>query len=295
MIGARRVVTGLVVSAVVVGILGVDLWTGTAWATSALIALMLAQALRECYAMLAAAGQPAHGRLAVVATLVLLALRAAAEPLGLSTAEARAMLFAGLGAVSVAPLVLGIARGPTDDGPGPGDLARAIATAFPILWVALLGSFLLELRLIPGDAAHGVPRGLGLCLLVVAAVKIGDSAAYFVGKTLGRRRMCWVSPKKTWEGAFASLVASVAVAVLVGHWLGLDQRLMAGLGLVSSLAGQGGDLVESYVKRAVGVKDSTTTFGELGGVLDMLDALLLAAPAAYLWCELLVVRGGLPG
>jgi len=293
-IAARRVGTGLAVSAVVVGILGVDLWTGTPWATSVLIALLLAQAMRETYAMLATAGQPAHGRLAVAAAFALLLLRAAAGPLGLSPAEARTILFAGLAAVGVAPLALGIARGPGDDGPRPADLARAAATAFPILWVGVLGAFLLELRLIPGEAEHGVPLGLGLCLLVVAAVKIGDSAAYFVGKAIGRHRMCWVSPKKTWEGALASIIASISIAVLVGVWLGTDQRLMAGLGFVASLAGQGGDLVESYVKRAVGVKDSTTTFGELGGVLDMLDALLLAAPAAYVWCDLLVVRGGLP-
>ena len=294
MIAARRVVTGLSVSAAVLGILGVDLWTGTAWATSLLVALLIAQALRETYAMLETAGQPAHGRVAVISTLVLLLIRAAAEPLGLSPSEARTILFAGLGMVGAAPLVIGIARGPTEAGPTRADLARATATAFPLLWVALPGAFLLELRHIPGTGNHGVPLGLGLCLLVVAAVKVGDAAAYFVGKTMGRHKMCWVSPKKTWEGALASIVASIAVAVLVGASLGPDPRLMAGLGFVASLAGQGGDLVESYVKRAVGVKDSTTTFGELGGILDMLDALLLAAPVSYIWCELLVVRGGLP-
>lgn len=294
MIAARRVGTGLAVSAVVLGILAVDLWTETVWASSVLIAALVTQAVRETCALLAGAGMAPHARLATVATFALLLVRAAAEPLGLTHPEARTILFAGLGAAAAAPLAIGVARGPGAEGPRPDDVVRAAATAFPLAWVALLGAFLLELRLVPGTAEHGVPLGLGLCLLVVAAVKVGDSAAYFVGKTLGRRKMCWVSPKKTWEGALASVIASIAVAVLVGVWLGLDQRLMAGLGLVASLAGQGGDLVESYVKRAVGVKDSTTTFGELGGVLDMLDALLLAAPAAYVWCDLLVVRGGLP-
>jgi phosphatidate cytidylyltransferase len=149
---------------------------------------------------------------------------------------------------------------------------------------------LLELRLIDGVAANEIPLGLGLCLTVAASVKLGDSAAYFVGKTIGRHPMCWVSPKKTWEGSLASVVGAIAVAVLLGGALGLDPRLMAGLGLVSNLAGQGGDLVESYFKRATGAKDSATTFGEMGGILDMLDALLLAAPAAFIWCELLIVR-----
>ena len=294
MIAARRIGIGLALSAVVVGVLAVDIWTGTPWASAALIAVTLAQAVREAGGILVTAGLPFHRVLAPLATLVLLLLRAAAEPLALSPAEGRTILHVGLGAAAVAPVALAIARGPPQDGPRPADLVRAAASAFPLLWVALLGSYLLELRLIPGTAEYGVPLGLGLSLLVVAAVKVGDSAAYFVGKTLGRHAMCWVSPRKTWEGALASVVASIAVAVLIGVSLGVDERVAAGLGLVASLAGQGGDLVESWVKRAVGAKDSASTFGELGGVLDMLDAPLLAAPAAYVWCELLLVRGGLP-
>jgi phosphatidate cytidylyltransferase len=190
----------------------------------------------------------------------------------------------------VAPLALAIAAGPGEDGPGPSQIARAGATAFPLAWVVFLGGFLLERRLIEGTAAGDIPLGLGLCLTVAASVKLGDSAAYFVGKTIGRHPMCWVSPKKTWEGALASVVGAIAVAVLLGGVLEIDPRLMAGLGLVSNLAGQGGDLVESHFKRAMGAKDSATTFGEMGGILDMLDALLLAAPAAYVWCRLLIVR-----
>ncbi len=321
MINARRVGTGLSVGAAVIGILYVDILTGTVWATCTMIAILLAQALREAYALLRGAGVATNSRVAIGAAFALLLLRAAADPLGLSPGEARTILFAGLGCAMTAPLMLAIARGPARStsataaadevvgaeidsaaeltsattggpprGPTPADLIRAGATALPLAWVALLGAFLLELRLIPGTAAHDIPLGLGLCFIVIASVKLGDSAAYFVGKTLGRHPMCWVSPKKTWEGSLASIVGAIAVAVLLGDVLGLDDRLMAGLGLVSNLAGQGGDLVESYFKRAVSAKDSTTTFGEMGGILDMLDALLFAAPAGYIWCELLIVR-----
>ena len=99
----------------------------------------------------------------------------------------------------------------------------------------------------------------------------------------------WI-PEAIGRDPFSVLGYLGAVAVLLGGVLELDPRLMAGLGLVANLAGQGGDLVEAYFKRAMGAKDSATTFGEMGGILDMLDALLLAAPAAYTWCQLLVVR-----
>ncbi len=293
--GTKRVVTGLLVGAGVVGLVAFDHFTQSAWATCTLLALLIAGALREAYLMLAAAGHALRVWPPVIATFALLALRAGASELQLEPAEARAIVVVGLGALMIAPLVAGIARGPGPDGPQPKDLVRAGLHALPLAWVGLLGSFLVELRMIGGTAAHGMQRGLALCLVTAAAVKLGDSTAYFVGRMFGRSPLCWVSPKKTWEGALASSVGSVAAAVLLGAWFGFDERVVAGLGLVASLAGQGGDLVESYVKRALGVKDSAPTFGEMGGLLDMLDALLLAAPAAYLWCELLIVRDGLPG
>ncbi len=294
MIRARRVATGLAVAAGVLGIGAIDHWTGTPWATSILIAALVSVALGETYAMLAGASMPAHSRFGVCAAFCLLVLRAGAEPLGLSPREARELLIAGIGLAMVAPLGFGILRGPGPEGPQPRDIARAAATAFPLGYVALLGSFVLEMRLVDGVVAWGFDRGLALCLVLVAAVKLGDTAAYFVGRTLGRKALCWASPKKTWEGSFASALAAVAVSVLLADFVGVDTRIMAGFGLVADLAGQGGDLVESYLKRALGVKDSASTFGEMGGVLDVLDAVLLAAPAAYLWAELLIVRAGMP-
>ena len=125
-----------------------------------------------------------------------------------------------------------------------------------------------------------------------ACVKVGDTTAYFVGRSIGRTPLCPVSPKKTWEGSVGSIVGSVATAVVVGTvFLKHDLKVMAGFGVVADLAGQGGDLVESYVKRLLGTKDSSTRFGEMGGLLDMTDAVLLAAPPAYLWAELLLARG----
>ena len=84
------------------------------------------------------------------------------------------------------------------------------------------------------------------------------------------------------------MFGSVAVTVVAAPFVGQGVLPMAGFGLVSGLAGQGGDLVESYLKRALDVKDSAKTLGEMGGALDMVDALLLAAPAGYVWVRLLL-------
>ena len=293
MIRARRIVTGLGVSAVVLAVGAVDLRTGTPWATTALLVLLLVRALIEVYGLQRSGGIAAHPVAGATCTAAALCVRALAEPLGLTVLEARSLAVALLACSAVAPIALAIARPPAPGGPQPADLRRVVATVFPVVWVGLLGGFMLELRLVPGETETGLPRGLALLLLLVAGVKIGDSAAYFVGRAIGRRPMSWVSPKKTWEGGLASVVATVAITVALGTAFGFDARTMAVFGVVASLAGQGGDLAESWVKRAVGEKDAASMFGELGGVLDMIDALLLAAPVTFLFVELILLRGRL--
>jgi phosphatidate cytidylyltransferase len=128
----------------------------------------------------------------------------------------------------------------------------------------------------------------------------GDIAAMYVGKALGRRKLApSISPNKTWEGTIASVVGSVLVTVLL---LWVAQKLTQhdldvlfypgsawrwiGLGALLNVAAQVGDLVESAIKRGAGVKDSGTLLPGHGGVLDRIDALLLAAPV--LWYAMLL-------
>jgi phosphatidate cytidylyltransferase len=162
-------------------------------------------------------------------------------------------------------------------------LAAGFATATAI---GLPFAFMMRLRLMHDTA--------GLASLVplasmLAVVKVGDIAAYFVGSRLGRNRMApFLSPGKTWEGAAASLAASLAVA-----WLFVDVLLDNApgpwggwpvFGLAVGLAGMLGDLSESLVKRELAAKDSGASLGALGGFLDLADATLLAAPVAWgLW------------
>ncbi len=168
--------------------------------------------------------------------------------------------------------------------------------SFAIVYIGGLLGFFVQLRLLPvgGDVAHG---GMLALFSMIAVVKFTDIGAYFAGKKWGRHKMAPViSPGKTWEGAAGGLTLGVVMAIFT---LGPLAR-MAGLsterdwlpwlggavvyGVVVSVAGMIGDLAESLLKRDAGMKDSSTWLPGFGGVLDLLDSLLLAAPVAYfLW------------
>ena len=136
-----------------------------------------------------------------------------------------------------------------------------------------------------------------LVFLLAAVVVLGDTAAYYAGKSLGRHRMApIISPKKTWEGAVAGWLTSVTCAVVYSLWRfdGLDARLL-GVCALSAFAGQIGDLAESTFKRGAEIKDSGNLLPGHGGVLDRIDALLFAAPVfqlGLLWSGLARSYGG---
>lgn len=115
-----------------------------------------------------------------------------------------------------------------------------------------------------------------------------DVCAYLVGVTLGRHKMApRLSPHKSWEGFVGGLVGAVVVATFVGRfWIGVEFDLpgiWGAFGLFVALAAVGGDLAESWFKRAAGVKDSGRVFPGHGGFLDRFDAMLGAAPVAFLF------------
>lgn len=131
----------------------------------------------------------------------------------------------------------------------------------------------------------GFPQGLGWFLVVLLATWIGDSAAYLVGRAIGRRPLApRISPNKTVEGSLGGLVGSGAVAVAGVALFGLGLHPAAGalIGVALGVAGQLGDLAESMLKRQAGVKDSGTLIPGHGGMLDRIDALLFALVAGWL-------------
>lgn len=171
----------------------------------------------------------------------------------------------------------------------------ALVATFAFVYIALPMAFLVQMR----EQWEGSFFLLYLLLLVWA----GDIFAYFIGKSLGTHRMSpRVSPKKTWEGAVASVVASVGVGMLMAHYAVpisralLHARLIEQrdgvfaeppllpivlLSIVLNIAAQFGDLVESVIKRGAGAKDSGAILPGHGGMFDRIDALLFAAPVLW--------------
>ncbi len=112
---------------------------------------------------------------------------------------------------------------------------------------------------------------------------VGDSGAYYVGRSLGRHKMApRVSPGKSWEGAAASVLFSTAFFVLiVPRFIPLALPAAVALALIGNIAGQIGDLAESALKRSAGAKDSGRLLPGHGGMLDRVDSVLFTVPAIY--------------
>jgi phosphatidate cytidylyltransferase len=118
-------------------------------------------------------------------------------------------------------------------------------------------------------------------LVILAVCWAGDSAAYFVGVSMGKNRlMPEVSPKKSWEGFFGGLAGSVIGAVGVGYFSGIPVVTLIVLGFAGGIAGVYGDLFESALKRDAGIKDSSSILLGHGGILDRFDSAVVAAPVA---------------
>jgi phosphatidate cytidylyltransferase len=188
------------------------------------------------------------------------------------------------GVLALALLVFCTFRSPVDR-----MMADASAAVFCLFYIGLT---LLTLPALKQD-----PDGNGESLLVflLCVVWAGDTAAYYVGRAWGRRKLApTLSPNKTWEGAIASVAGSLLVTYgllsLSAELPRLNVTRLAypgeswywyAMAVVLNIAAQIGDLAESGLKRSAGVKDSGSLLPGHGGVLDRIDALLLAAPVLW--------------
>lgn len=167
--------------------------------------------------------------------------------------------------------------------PGSGPTTALATTVFGAAYPGACLAFGVLLREVGRDR----PEGMALLFLPLVVTWVGDTAAYFAGKAVGRTPLApRVSPNKTWEGAAAGLAGSVLAAIAyapVARAAGLPvgPALAGVLGALIAVAGQAGDLVESLLKRDCGVKDSSTLVPGHGGVLDRLDSLFFAFPVTY--------------
>lgn len=168
----------------------------------------------------------------------------------------------------------------------PGGVVQRLASlTFITAYLGLLPSYFVQLRWLGGEA--GDLGGVAALALVIFVPKCCDIGAYFTGRWLGRHRMTpRLSPKKTWEGLFGGMVFSVVVAVLLNRLVAplLHSDLQAAaFGIVIGLSGVLGDLGESLIKRDCGQKDASQVVPGFGGILDVVDSVLFAAPVAYWW------------
>ena len=156
-------------------------------------------------------------------------------------------------------------------------LRRVAATVLAVAYLGLGGAAVLWLRV---DDRGSVQ----LLVLFLAAVKCTDIGAYLVGSAIGRHKMIpWLSPGKSWEGLVGGLAAGAGAAMLAAKLLnlhGLSPAEAACFGAIVGAAGQFADLCESLLKRSVNAKDSGALVPQFGGVLDIVDSPLLAAPVA---------------
>jgi phosphatidate cytidylyltransferase len=175
-------------------------------------------------------------------------------------------------------------------------IGNVASTIFIIFYAGGLAGFMTKLRM-----EFAGPEGVALLVFTIFVVKMTDTGAFFVGSLIGRHKMVpWLSPKKTWEGFAGGVVVATVCSVLVGSWLewgDLMNPLPAGplvypwgfiiFGLLMSICSVAGDLSASLLKRDAEVKDSGAALPGLGGILDIFDSPLLAAPPAwFFWARL---------
>jgi phosphatidate cytidylyltransferase len=163
---------------------------------------------------------------------------------------------------------------------------RPLVEALPAAGISASGLILIAFPLSYAVCLHGWPvQGPLLLLFAMVIVWVGDTAAYFVGRSIGKYRLApHLSPKKTWEGAAASFLGSLIVAVVFAKYMTVPLGHLLAMAAVGNVAGQVGDLLESAYKRSAGIKDSGSILPGHGGVLDRIDALILAIPVVwYYW------------
>jgi phosphatidate cytidylyltransferase len=177
-----------------------------------------------------------------------------------------------------------------DDAP----LQTMAYTLFGLLYVLWLFNFMTKIVYVVPRSSGGAIMGQFYCLYLIAVTKFSDMGAYLTGSLIGKHPLIpHISPKKTREGFFGALALSLFASLglfklMPGHLSYLNWTHATVLGLLLGFAAVIGDLAESIVKRATGVKDSGSLFPGIGGALDLIDSLLFTAPLLFFYLRLVV-------
>ena len=263
--------TRLVTAAIGIPLVLLVVWLGS-WPFGLVVGVLALIALRELEAACERAGTPLVAGIAYAVLILILLLAQFYVLAGLRTHWGAPLVFFLVWFVPVALLVAGVLA---YDPPQRISLITIALTQLAVSYVGLF-AFLILLRGFAGGGQH-------LFWIVLTGVWVGDSASYFFGRKFGKTPLTPLSPNKTLEGTVAGVVAALLVCVLVANSFGFGWGHALALGALISLAAPLGDLVESFWKRELQIKDLGTILPGHGGVLDRCDSLLFAAFAVYLY------------
>ncbi|MGD7733713.1 phosphatidate cytidylyltransferase [Propionibacteriaceae bacterium G57] len=249
------------------------------WGFTLLVAVALSFAAHELYQALKRIGMTAAIWPIIIGTV---AIQVASYYVSLNPDRglgAAPTLLALLSLTVIASLIFRLRGGPQ------GFVKDAAASLFIVAYVSLLGAAV--------PLMLGGEQGKERVIAFIVCVAANDTGGYVAGVLFGKHKMAPViSPKKTWEGLAGSVVFAVGVGVLMAMWLlGASWWVGVVLGLAMVAFGTCGDLIESMIKRDVGIKDMSSFLPGHGGVMDRLDSLLVAAPVAWLVLYLTVPGG----
>lgn len=172
-------------------------------------------------------------------------------------------------------------------GPDKNPISRIAGTLLGAVYPVWLFSYLTDIR-IGLESSLSTVEAFGTTMMLLILVWAADSSAYYVGKAVGKKPLApTLSPKKTWEGSYASVPGALLVAVLFKlFWLSFfTWQDVIVLSLIAGAWGQVGDLAESALKRSAGVKDSGSILPGHGGMLDRIDSLIVVVPLYYLYLK----------
>jgi len=168
--------------------------------------------------------------------------------------------------------------------PGEG-VARVTSALFIVAYLGALASFLAQLRWLPTTGSNN--QAVHALMLTIFVPKCCDIGAYCTGRLIGRHRMTpKLSPKKTWEGAAGGMALAIVAAVGASYYGNQPPDFVikaVGFAVTVAAAGMFGDLAESLIKREGQRKDASQSVPGFGGVLDVIDSVLFAAPLSFLW------------
>lgn len=269
------------------GVLFGDSWlakNGFAWFPFLFAFLLFAGIVgsRELVRLFPAAHRPSE---ALVTSGVLLALLANWYPalraqFSSDPASAWALLVWVFACVLIAAFLIAMRRYTGEPGVA---VPRLALTVLGVAYLGLLPCFFAQIRWLSKD----VDTSAVMLALVIFVPKGNDIGAFFTGTFLGRHKMTpTLSPKKTWEGFVGGMIAGAVVAVAFSFMADVFRHGVVeaiAFGLAVGLAGVFGDLAESLIKRDCLTKDASKSIPGFGGVLDVIDSVLFAAPVAYLW------------